>query len=165
VEIHTMQVFNPLRSSLDNIDLMILRELQADGRMTNVELSRRVGISPPPCLRRLRTLEERGFIEGYRARLNGKLLGYDLVCFAMVLLERQSETELKRFVDAILTWKNVRECWAISGDIDFLLRCVTPDLAQFQIFVRELTALPNVKSVRTSLAIEQVKDEPGLPLE
>jgi DNA-binding Lrp family transcriptional regulator len=144
--------------------MMILRELQADGRMTNVELSRRVGISPPPCLRRLRTLEERGFIEGYRAKLNGKLLGYDLVCFAMVHLERQSESELKRFVDVINTWKNVRECWAMSGDIDFLLRCVTPDLSQFQSFVRELTALPNVKSVRTSLAIEQVKDEPGLPL-
>jgi DNA-binding Lrp family transcriptional regulator len=154
-----------LRSSLDDIDLMILRELQADGRMTNVELSRRVGISPPPCLRRLRTLEEKGFIEGYRARLNGRLMGYDLVCFAMVLLERQSESELRRFVDEIRSWKSVRECWAMSGDLDFLLRCVTPDLAQFQVFVRELTALPNVKTVRTSLAIEQVKDEPGLPLD
>ncbi len=128
---------------------MILRELQADGRMTNVELSRRVGISPPPCLRRLRTLEERGYIEGYRARLNGKLLGYDLVCFAMVHLERQNEQELKRFIEEIKRWKSVRECWAMSGDIDFLLRCVTSDLAQFQSLVRELTALPNVKSVRT----------------
>jgi DNA-binding Lrp family transcriptional regulator len=153
-----------LRSSLDEIDLMILRELQADGRMTNVELSRRVGISPPPCLRRLRTLEEKGFIEGYRARLNGKLLGYDLVCFAMVQLERQAEAELNRFTDVIKSWQCVRECWAMSGDIDFLLRCVTPDLAMFQSFVRDLTALPNVKSVRTSLAISQVKDEPGLPL-
>jgi DNA-binding Lrp family transcriptional regulator len=144
---------------------MILRELQNDGRMTNVELSKRVGISPPPCLRRLRTLEERGYIEGYRARLNGKLLGYDVVCFAMVVLERQSEPELQKFTDRVKAWPTVRECWAMSGDIDFLLRCVTPDLSHFQAFVRELTSLPNVKSVRTSITIEQIKDEPAIPVD
>jgi DNA-binding Lrp family transcriptional regulator len=154
-----------VRATLDDIDLMILKELQNDGRMTNVELSRRVGISPPPCLRRLRTLEERGFIEGYRAQLNGRQLGYDVVCFAMVLLERQSEPELQKFSEHVRQWKPVRECWAMSGDVDFLLRCVTPDLAHFQSFVRELTSLPNVKSVRTSITIDHIKDEPPIPFE
>jgi DNA-binding Lrp family transcriptional regulator len=154
-----------VRATLDDIDRTILRELQQDGRMTNVELSRRVGISPPPCLRRLRTLEERGFIEGYRARLSSRLLGYDVLCFAMVHLERQSDVELNRFAERMTSWKVVRECWAVSGEIDFMLKCVTPDLSSFQAFVRELTAMPNVRSVRTALAIDSIKDEPLVPLE
>ena len=133
--------------------------------MTNVELSRRVGISPPPCLRRLRALEDRGYIQGYRARLSRKLLSFDVVSFAMVHLERQSDVELSKFDEHIRTWKPVRECWAVSGDIDFILKCVTPTLGSFQSFVRELTSLPNVRSVRTALAIDEMKNVPELPLE
>jgi DNA-binding Lrp family transcriptional regulator len=154
-----------LRATLDSIDIMILRELQTDGRMTNVELSRRVGISPPPCLRRLRALEERGFIQGYRARLSGRLLGYDLVCFAMVQLERQSDAELRKFQDYVANQAAIRECWTISGEIDFMLRCVTQDLASFQALLRNLTSLPNVKSVRSAVTTELIKDEPGIPFE
>ncbi len=149
---------------LDELDRKILAELQADGRMTNVELARRVGISAPPCLRRVRALEEAGYIKGYRALLDPKLLGQEAICFAMVHLASQADADLKIFEDHIRAWPIVRECWTLSGDIDFMLKCVAPDLAAFQAFVRELTAVPNVRNVRTALAIEQVKDAPIVPM-
>lgn len=152
-----------MRSKLDDIDLRILRELQADGRMTNVELARRVGISPPPCLRRVRALEEAGLITGYRAQLDERKLGLEVVCFAFVHLASQSEADLTLFQTRIRAWDTVRECWTLSGDIDFILKCVAPDLAAFQAFVGELTALPNVRNVRTALALGRVKDEPIVP--
>lgn len=152
-----------MRSDLDAIDLAILRELQADGRMTNVDLAARVGISPPPCLRRVRALEEAGYIKGYRAILDEKKLGQEIICFAMVQLASQAGQELKSFAARVRAWPMVRECWPLSGDIDFMLKCVAPDLRAFQNFVGELTATPNVKNVRTALALEPVKDEPMVP--
>ena len=149
---------------LDDIDRRILAELQADGRMTNVELARRVGVTAPPCLRRVRALEEAGFIRGYRALLEPKRLGFGVVCFAMVQLASQADRELREFESVIRAWPQVRECWTLSGDIDFMLKCVTADIDAFQSFVRDLTALPNVRNVRTALAIEQIKDEPITPL-
>ncbi len=148
-----------MRSKLDEIDIRILRELQADGRITNVELARRVGISPPPCLRRVRSLEEAGLITGYRALLDERKLGLDVVCFAFVHLASQAEADLQAFQDGIRAWDAVRECWKLSGDIDFILKCVAPDLKAFQDFVGDLTALPNVRNVRTALALDRVKDE------
>jgi DNA-binding Lrp family transcriptional regulator len=145
---------------LDAIDLMILDALQRDGRMTNVDLARRVGISPPPCLRRVRVLEEAGIIQGYRALVDEKAVGYGIVSFAFVHLDAQSEPELAAFRARITAWQNVRECWTLSGDIDFILKCVSPDIAAFQAFVSELIAVPNVRNVRTSLALSKVKDEP-----
>lgn len=153
-----------MSSRLDATDLAILREMQADGRITNVELARRVGMSAPPCLRRVRALEENGYIKGYRARLDAKMLGYEVACFAMVHLDSQAEKDLAAFEAHIRDWHPVRQCWTLSGDIDFILMCVVPDLAAFQTFVGELTALPNVKNVRTALALDQIKDEPLLPL-
>ncbi len=153
-----------MRSKLDDIDLAILRELQADGRMTNVELASRVGISPPPCLRRVRALEEAGLITGYRALLDEKKLGLEVVCFAFVHLASQAEADLAAFQARIRAWDAVRECWTLSGDIDFILKCVAPDLKAFQDFVGDLTALPNVRNVRTALALDRVKDEPIAPL-
>ncbi|PZU94075.1 MAG: ArsR family transcriptional regulator [Chelatococcus sp.] len=152
-----------MRSKLDDIDLRILRELQADGRITNVELASRIGISPPPCLRRVRALEEAGLITGYRAQLDEQKLGFDVVCFAFVHLASQTEGDLARFQARIRAWEPVRECWTLSGDIDFILKCVTADLKSFQDFVAELTALPNVRNVRTALALGRVKDEPIVP--
>jgi DNA-binding Lrp family transcriptional regulator len=149
---------------LDAVDLAILSELQKDGRITNVELARRVGMSAPPCLRRLRALEDAGVIRGYRAMLDEKALGHDIVCFAMVHLISQAEADLAAFQDRIREWPAVRECWKLSGDIDFILKCVTPDLKTFQSLVSALTALPNVRTIRTAITLDRVKDEPIVPL-
>lgn len=150
----------PLKADLDAIDWKILRELQADGRITNVELSRRVGISAPPCLRRVRRLEESGVVRGYRALLDKPALGMDVVAFCLVGLHHQADTELKVFAERTRTWPIVRDAWMVSGESDFLLHCVAPDLAAFQAFVIEdLTSTPNVDTVRTALTIRKVKDE------
>ncbi|MGE7368114.1 Lrp/AsnC family transcriptional regulator [Neorhizobium sp. NPDC001467] len=147
-----------IRVELDSIDLKILRELQADGRMTNVELADRVGISAPPCLRRVRKLEESGIIEGYHAMLNGPKLGFDLVAFCIVGLKHQSEANLKSFAAATGEWPTVRQAWMVSGDSDFLLHCVSENLTKFQDFVIEvLTANEHVDTVRTMLTIREVK--------
>jgi DNA-binding Lrp family transcriptional regulator len=149
-----------LKADLDAIDWKILKELQDDGRMTNVELARRVGISAPPCLRRVKRLEEGGIIRGYRALLNAPALGLDVVAFCLVGLQHQSDAELKAFSEATRQWKLVREAWMVSGESDFLLHCVATDLASFQTFViEELTSTTNVDTVRTALTIRQVKSE------
>ncbi|MDS9466181.1 Lrp/AsnC family transcriptional regulator [Paracoccus sp. MBLB3053] len=149
---------------LDEIDRKILAELQADGRMTNVELARRVGISAPPCLRRVRTLEELGFIRGYHAEIDPRELGFEVQVFAMVRLVSQSEKDLAAFETLAREWPLVRECHMLNGEIDFILKCVSPDLPSFQRFLTEsLTAAPNVASVKTSLVIRCAKDEPGVP--
>jgi DNA-binding Lrp family transcriptional regulator len=149
---------------LDAIDWNILKELQADGRMTNVELARRVGISAPPCLRRVRALEEAGFIKGFRALLDEKKLGYEVAVFAMVHLASQAEADLAAFEAFVRAEPLVRECWMLSGEIDFVLKCVAPSLAAFQEFVGRLTAQPNVRNVKTSLTLKNVKDEAMVPL-
>jgi DNA-binding Lrp family transcriptional regulator len=153
-----------LRHSLDAIDRRILAELQADGRMTNVELARRVGISAPPCLRRVRALEEAGFIRGYRADLNARQLGFGVMCFAMVQLKSTTKAEIDGFEARLRQMEPVRECWTLSGDIDFMLKCAFANLESFQHFVSELTALPNIAAVRTALALAKVKDAPAVPL-
>lgn len=147
------------RADLDAIDMKILREMQEEGRITNVELSARVGISAPPCLRRVRKLEEAGIIRGYRALLNASALGYDLTAFTMVGLVHQSEANLKAFAAQTAEWPIVREAWMVSGESDFLLHCVAKDLATFQDFVVDtLTAAANVDTVRTMLTIRQIKE-------
>jgi DNA-binding Lrp family transcriptional regulator len=149
---------------LDSIDHRILRELQDDGRITNVELARRVGISAPPCLRRTRSLEQAGYIKGYRALLDEKLLGYEVTVFAMVHLSSQADPDLKAFEDFVRAQPLVRECWMLSGEIDFILKCVAPDLKTFQTLVNELTAAPHVRNVKTSLALRSSKDAAMVPL-
>ena len=152
-------------AKLDPIDRMILAELQADGRMTNVELARRVGISAPPCLRRVRTLEEAGFIRGYHARVDPRELGFEVQVFAMVRLNRQNEADLRAFEDRCRAWPLVRECHMLNGEIDFILKIVSKDLQSFQEFLTgKLTPAPKVESVKTSLTIRTAKQEPGVPL-
>ena len=154
------------RAKLDAIDLQILAALQENGRITTVDLSEKVGISAPPCLRRVRALEEAGFIQGYHADLNVKALGFEVTVFAMVGLHSQAEADLKAFEALVGTWPLVRECHMLNGDIDFILKCVAPDLSTFQSFLTGLlTPAPNVAAVRTSLTIRQSKHQPGVPLE
>ncbi|MBV2359761.1 Lrp/AsnC family transcriptional regulator [Thalassococcus sp. CAU 1522] len=151
---------------LDEIDRKILAELQADGRMTNVELARRVGISAPPCLRRVRTLEEQGFIRGYHADIDPRSLGFEVQVFAMVGLQSQAEADLRAFENRCRAWSLVRECHMLNGEVDFMLKCVAPDLSTFQSFLTgDLLTAPNVASVKTSLVIRGAKDEPGVPFD
>lgn len=154
-----------MRAQLDAIDWRILKELQRNGRITNVDLAERVGITPPPCLRRVKALERAGIIAGYFALLDERMVGFDLVAFAMVGLHSQSETDLRAFENRLLGWPLVRESYMLSGDFDYILKCVAPDLPAFQDFVlKELTAAANVASVKTTLAIRRAKLEPGVPL-
>ena len=151
---------------LDDIDLRIIDELQRNGRMTNVDLARRVGISAPPCLRRVRALEQAGFIAGYHANLDPALLGFGVTVFAMVGLHSQAEADLQAFEARVESWPEVRECHMLNGDIDFILKCVAPDLASFQDFLtQKLTPAPNVANVKTSLTIRLSKKLPGVPVD
>lgn len=153
-------------SKLDPIDRKILSELQSDGRMTNVELAKRVGISAPPCLRRVRTLEEQGYIRGYHADIDPRMLGFEVQVFAMVGLQSQAEADLSKFERRCQAWPLVRECHMLNGEVDFILKCVAPDLSTFQTFLtEELTAAENVISVKTSLVIRGAKDQPGVPFD
>ena len=153
------------RVKLDEIDRMILHEMQADGRITNVELANRVGISAPPCLRRVRALEEAGFILGYHAELDARALGYEVTVFAMVSLRSQAEADLVAFEQMAAGWPIVRECHMLNGEIDFILKCIARDLSEFQRFLTaSLTSAPNVASVKTSLTIRTAKQEPGVPV-
>ena len=151
---------------LDEIDRMILAELQADGRMTNVELAKRVGISAPPCLRRVRALEDAGLIKGYHATVDARSLGFEVKVFANVGLASQAEADLSIFEDRCRNWPLVRECHMLNGEVDFLLKCVAPDLSTFQTFLtEELLRADNVASVKTSLVIRGAKDDPGVPFD
>jgi DNA-binding Lrp family transcriptional regulator len=150
---------------LDAIDWRILRELQGDGRMTNVALAERVGLSPPPCLRRVRALEDAGLISGYTVLLDEKALGFPVCGFALVGLHSQSEADLRAFENKILSWPFVREAHMLSGESDYILQCLAPDLNAFHDFIlREITSAPNVASVKTHLTIRRAKREPGLPV-
>jgi len=154
-----------LRAELDALDWKILAELQADASLTNVELARRVGISPPPCLRRVRALERAGLVRGYRAMLAPELLGYSVTCFVFVHLASQAEPDLVAFAERIRALDAVRECWTLSGETDFMFKCVTVDLVALQAMIRDLTAMPNVRNVRTALVLSTVKDDPLVPIQ
>lgn len=150
---------------LDNTDWRIVKELMADGSLTNVALAGKVGLSAPPCLRRVRALEEAGVITGYTAIVDEQALGFELTAFAMVGLHNQAEADLRTFENRILGWPIVREAYMLSGESDYILKCVARDLPTFQDFVlKELTAVPNVASVKTTLAIRRAKLAPGVPV-
>lgn len=151
---------------LDKIDRKILRDLQADGRITNVELSKNAGISAPPCLRRVRALEEHGFIKGYFARLDPVLMGYGMSVFALIKLVSQAEADLKKFEETCQELRPIRECHMLSGEVDFLLRIVAKDWDSYQKFLtQELTALDNVTSVKTMPLVRSAKEKTGIPID
>ena len=150
---------------LDDIDRHILRELQADGRMTNIELAHRVGITPPPCLRRVRALEAAGLIRGYHADLVPEALGFGVTVFAQVGLASQAEADLQAFEELVRGWPEVREAHMLAGETDFLLKIVAADWDSYQRFLSaNLTAAPNVSHVKSALMLRVSKYAPGVPL-
>lgn len=153
------------RVKLDRIDLRILQDLQNDGRITNVELARRAGISAPPCLRRVRALEEAGYIRGFHAELAPEAMGYEVMFFALVGLDSQSETVLKAFEAQMEGWPEVRECHMCRGPHDFLLKIVARNTAHENELTTQLTSAPHVATVQTIQVIRTAKDEPGVPVE
>jgi DNA-binding Lrp family transcriptional regulator len=153
------------RVKLDRIDRRILHDLQADGRITNVELARRAGISAPPCLRRVRALEKAGYIRGYQAELEPKALGFNVTVFAQVGLSSQAETDLEAFEEMVRGWPAVRECNMLAGETDFLLKVVAENWDAYQEFLTtKLTPAPNVSHVKSALSIRVSKSEPGVPI-
>jgi len=153
------------RVKLDQIDRRILRDLQADGRMTNVDLARRAGISAPPCLRRVRALEQAGFIHGYHADIDAQALGFEVIFFALVGLDSQSDAVLTAFEEAVGDWPEVRECHMCRGPDDFVLKIVARNTAHENELTERLTAAPNVATVRTVQVIRNAKFEPGIPID
>ncbi len=153
------------RIKLDDIDRRILRDLQDNGRITNVELARRAGISAPPCLRRVRVLEDAGYIRGYHADLEPKALGFNVMVFAQVGLESQAEADLEAFEKLVHEWPQVRECFMLAGEADFLLKVVAEDWDDYQNFLTtKLTSAPNVSHVKSALSIRQSKFQAGVPI-
>ncbi len=153
------------RVKLDRVDLSILSDLQDQGRMTNVELAKRAGITPPPCLRRMRALEQAGYVRGFHAELNHEALGFAVTVFAHVGLASQAESDLVAFEEMVQRWPEVRECHMLAGETDFLLKVVASDWDAYQRFVTtKLTAAPNVAHVKSALAIRSSKWLPGVPI-
>ena len=151
---------------LDRIDRKILHDLQDKGRMTNVQLAERAGISAPPCLRRVRALEESGVIKSYHAEIDPASLGYGISVWAQVGLSSQSEADLKKFEDLIKSWPLVRECYLVSGEADYILKIVAEDWDAYQKFLtQQLTSAPNVNHVKSALGIRVAKYKPGVPID
>lgn len=159
-----MKTTLPEAPLLDAIDRRILAELQQDGRMTNVELALRAGISAPPCLRRVRRLEEAGVIRGYHADSDPQKLGWEITFFAIVGLDSQKETVLSAFEQLVGDWPEVRECHMIRGGGDFLLRLVARDTAHENQLTQRLTGAPSVTRVQTLQTIRTSRSLAGVPL-
>ena len=153
------------RIKLDNIDLKILKSLQEDGRITNVKLAKHAGVSPPPCLRRVRALEDDGYIDSYHANINISKMGFNVTVFAFVSLKIQQETDLTAFAKVVDGWPLVRESYLVAGDTDFILRIIAKDWEQYNKFlVNELLTAPNVSNVKSSLGIRSTKHSHGIPI-
>ena len=153
------------RIKLDSIDLKILKSLQEDGRITNVELAKYAGVSAPPCLRRVRALEETGYIDSYHANINMSKMGYTVTVFAFVSLKTQQETDLTAFAQVVDSWPLVRDSYMIAGDTDFILRIIAKDWEQYNKFlVNELLTAPNVLNVKSALGIRATKQRHGIPI-
>ncbi|AXQ48193.1 Lrp/AsnC family transcriptional regulator [Stenotrophomonas rhizophila] len=153
------------QAQLDSIDLRILEELQANARLTNVELASRVHLSPSPCLTRVRALEESGLISRYVTLLDPYELGLSVSVFIQITLERQVERALETFEEAIQNYPEVMECYLMTGDADYLIRVVVPDVQALERFiVNQLSKIPGVANIRSSFALKQVKYKTALPL-
>ncbi len=154
------------RVKLDRIDRKILRDLQENGRMSNVDLAENAGISAPPCLRRVRALEDAGVIKGYHAEIDPASIGYGIFVFAQVGLASQSESDLKKFEVLIGEWANVIECYLVSGEFDYIIKIYAKDWDDYQDFLtNHLSAAPNVNSIKSSLGVRISKMKFGVPIE
>ncbi len=153
------------RIKLDRIDLRILSELQRDGRMTNVDLAEKAGISAPPCLRRVRALEEAGFIKSYHAVLAADKLGYGIKVMTMFSLDAHNEEDLQSFIRHASSFPEVREVYAVTGEYDFMLKIVSEDWDSYQNFLRQkLTVYKNIRQVKSFPVVGEHKQEPGVPV-
>lgn len=151
---------------IDKIDRIILDSLQKEGRITNVDLAKKAGISAPPCLRRVRALEDLGYIQSYHADVNATMLGYGVSVFAMIGLEDTSEKMLQTFINDVKEMDNIRECHMLAGDMDFMVKIVAKDWDSYQTFVTDtLLALGNVKTVKSSLIMRRSFKKPGVPID
>ncbi|KPL53079.1 Lrp/AsnC family transcriptional regulator [Prosthecomicrobium hirschii] len=154
------------RGRIDAVDVKILRELQADARLTNAELAARVHLSASPCLVRVRNLERDGLISRYVTLLDPRRIGLGVSVFVQITLERQVEEALERFERAISAYEEVMECYLMTGDADYLIRIVVPDIEALERFiVNQLSKLPGVANIRSSFALKQVKYKTALPLD
>ncbi len=154
------------RVKLDRIDRKILRDLQEKGRMSNVDLASNAGISAPPCLRRVRALEDANIIRGYHADINPSSLGYGVFVFAHVGLSGQSEADMKQFEELVDLWSMVIECHMISGEYDYMLKIVAEDWDQYQKFLTDnLASAPSVSHIKSFLGIRTAKIRYGVPVE
>lgn len=153
------------RVKLDRIDMRILQSLQEDGRMTNVELAKRAGISAPPCLRRVKALEDAGFIKSYHADLAADKLGYGVTIYTQVNLSSHHDSELEEFGKLVRSWPMVRECYLVTGEGDVLLKVVAESWESYQKFLTtQLMAASRVTQVKSTLIIKTQKFEPGVPV-
>ncbi|AXK39411.1 Lrp/AsnC family transcriptional regulator [Crenobacter cavernae] len=151
--------------TLDKTDLRILAELQKNGRLTNVELAERVALSPSPCLRRLKQLEESGVIKQYVALLDPGRIGLGLQAFVRVMLEKRGNAHIQSFVDAVQQWPEVTHCYAMTGEMDYLLQVYFEDLEHFSRFVMdELLSHPGVIDVKSSFVLKELKRTTAMPL-
>ena len=151
--------------NLSSTDLRILQVLQSEGRISNVDLAERVGMSPSPCLRRVKRLEQAGVIKGYAAVIDQKAVGLGVEAFAQVNIERHTDADATAFREAVTDLDEVVSCHVMTGEMDFLLRIYVADLEAYGEFVRrKLLKLPSVKDVRTSFAIEVIKSSPTVPV-
>jgi DNA-binding Lrp family transcriptional regulator len=151
--------------TLDEIDRRILVELQRDGRLTNQDLAGRIGVSASPCWRRVRALEEAGVIKGYAALVDPAALGLNVSVFTQVSLERQEKKALQVFETAVGEWPEIMECYLMTGDADYLLRVVVPDLAAYERFLMaRLTRIRGIASIKSSFALRSVKYRTDLPI-
>ena len=154
------------RSKLDKIDLRILSDLQENGRMTNVELAERSGISAPPCLRRVRALEDNGYIEGYNAHVNKHYLGWAVTAYTNVSLESTTDKDVQHFIEEMDRLEVVRDCNTMIGEGDFLLKIVARTFDDYQEFIQNtLMAVKNVRTVKSNLVMKSIFKKPGVPIE
>ena len=154
------------KKELDLIDKKILRILQDDGRISNLDLSKKIGMSPPPTLRRVRDLEQNGYIDGFRANLNHSKLGYDLTVFIFIGLKNQNEEELNKFEKLVWGWEEVRECHMLNGEVDFILKIVAKNMNTFQEFLtNNISSNDNISSIKTAFAIKATKSLGNVPLD
>ena len=155
-----------IKKELDGIDLKILRILQDEGRISNLDLSKKIRMSPPPTLRRVRDLEKNGFIDGFRANLDPSKLGYDLTAWIFISLRNQNEESLNTFEKQVWGWETIRECYMLNGDVDFILKCVSKNMVEFNEFLSQnITSNENVLSVKTAFAIKSTKRLGNVPID
>ncbi|NOJ47958.1 Lrp/AsnC family transcriptional regulator [Bradyrhizobium archetypum] len=151
------------RHALDDIDLKILSELQKDGRIRNNELAERVGLSEPPCRRRVRALRERGHVSAIRATLDEKLLGYEVISFVLIQLQSQAQAPLQAFERSIAAIPLVLQSWRISGDADYLLKCVARNVEGMHQQLLQFSTMPEIRNIRSFPVLGIAKDAP-LPI-